>query len=354
VRQVVFWAAVAWLSVVLPSYGVDDSTWFSQLTPPGPAAGASPVAQSADNGLYPECQGFGPCLQCCRVWTVDAGAVVLQRSKPGSRTLLMDAAPPTGAEVLNARDFHFGTEAGPALTLRRHFDVCSVEMRYFGVDDWSRSVGPLSTSPGIYVPFPTPYVDTDGAYQITSGYESDLHSLELNFTRPLDDRWGFIIGYRYLDLKESLGAHMIDVDVGGTTITDVGLATKNRLHGFQLGVGGEIWNVGGRFSLEGTLKAGVYDNLMRGNAWIDQELGTSWASAARTHHAAFLGELELAARYQITRRLSVRAGYQVTWIEGVALAADQMSTIDPGFAAAMNTAGSPMYHGLNASLQYTW
>lgn len=349
-RYFVLWALPAWFCLTAPGLAADD--YILQAQAASTLAPDTPVPQLLEGGVCPECLGYGPCTRCGHVWSVDAGAVVLHRSNPGYQTLLMDTGTPAGAQLLNAHDFDFGTEAGPTVTISRHFEPVSLQLRYFGVDDWSRSVGSI-TSNGLYVPFATPLADTDLSYNGSARYESDLHSLEFNFTRPLCDSWGFILGYRYLELKEDLGMHLIGTSGPVTSQTDIGLSAKNRLHGFQLGVGGDVWNRGGRFRMEGSVKAGVYSDLMHANTSINQD-GSISAAAAQTHHAAFLGELELAGVYQVTQRLAVRAGYQVLWIEGVALASDQMTTLNPSSGGRIDTSGSPMYHGVNASVQYTW
>ena len=48
------------------------------------------------------------------------------------------------------------------------------------------------------------------------------------------------------------------------------------------------------------------------------------SASASTNHAAFVGETGLQCKYQVTDALLLRAGYEVIWLEGVALAPGQI------------------------------
>jgi len=68
-----------------------------------------------------------------------------------------------------------------------------------------------------------------------------------------------------------------------------------------------------------------------------------------------VGELGLNAVYQVNEHFSLMAGYQLAWIEGVALASEQIAVSDP-FAGigGIDITGSPFYHGFTAAAEFRW
>ena len=70
---------------------------------------------------------------------------------------------------------------------------------------------------------------------------------------------------------------------------------------------------------------------------------------------AFVGELGLTGAYAINDRWTVRGGYQAIWVDGVALAPDQIaaSNVATG-AATLDTSGHPIYHGFTLAAELGW
>jgi hypothetical protein len=348
VRIAVGWAWVLWLAVGAAGQAAENPAWFTE--PAGPSVFANP----GDGQPYaltecPVCHGFGGCCDCGRVWEADVGVVYLQRSQPRDQTLIADAPPPFGTELLNAKAFDFDPKVGPLLRVARDFGPCKVEAKYFCVESWEPRVGPIDAPNGAAVLLPTPVGVGGVDFQLTGNYESDLHSLEFNFTRPTGDPWGFIIGYRHVQLDENLWLYASD-QTPPPILFDVRSNARNRLDGFQVGLGGECPLLHGRLRLEGSGKAGIYANCMYGSTAVQGNLGEN-VFEERLTRVAFVGEAEAAAVFQVTRHVALRAGYQVTWLEGVALAAPQVDQLENG---ALDHAGGVLYHGANASLQFTW
>jgi hypothetical protein len=87
-----------------------------------------------------------------------------------------------------------------------------------------------------------------------------------------------------------------------------------------------------------------------------------YPSSASTNHAAFVGEAGLQCKYQITKRLLLRGGYEVIWLQGVALAPDQIQEtyITTRFfdsavqALGINCSSGVFYHGATAGLEYSF
>ena len=71
---------------------------------------------------------------------------------------------------------------------------------------------------------------------------------------------------------------------------------------------------------------------------------------------AFVGEINLSALYRLTDVWNLRAGYNAIWIEGLALAPDQL---DFNFATApggnqLHNGGGMFLHGVNVGLEARW
>ena len=83
-------------------------------------------------------------------------------------------------------------------------------------------------------------------------------------------------------------------------------------------------------------------------------------ASASTNHAAFVGETGLQCKYQVTKGLLLRAGYEAIWLQGVALAPGQIQeTCTTVFASncaslGINCNSGVFYHGATAGLEYSF
>ena len=70
---------------------------------------------------------------------------------------------------------------------------------------------------------------------------------------------------------------------------------------------------------------------------------------------AFLGELTLSAAYQLNETWGLRAGYNLMWISGVALAPDQLDfSFTPTSGSQLSNSGSLFIHGASLGLEARW
>jgi hypothetical protein len=122
--------------------------------------------------------------------------------------------------------------------------------------------------------------------------------------------------------------------------------TTNNLYGVQLGVDGKILEFD-RFSLGGRITVGLFDN----NA--QQSTGVSiqkivYPTSAAANGAAFVSEASLQVKYRVMDGLSLKAGYEVLWLVGVALAPEQ---IQQTYSAPSNVHALGINHGSNVLFQ---
>jgi hypothetical protein len=140
-------------------------------------------------------------------------------------------------------------------------------------------------------------------------------------------------------------AHVRTVDAGsGFVVIDPfsnRAATTNDLLGGQVGVTRTLWDAGGNFTVEGTLKSGAYVNIIdhcRGGITDD------------TSGFAFVGEADLFAAYQWSHRWSFIGGYKFLAIDGLALALNQIAA-PPG---EINHDGDLFLNGGYLGAQLVW
>ena len=334
-----------------PADSKDSPLSFSQV----------PVDQSQGAG----CCDTG-CSQSCRPprWTVSADVIILNRIGSVNRTLVErvpGTVPPTtpGTQALNSNAFQQGVSAGPRISLIRHGDSgYDLELSYFQIGDWggARTIGPDNPPDWLVMRAPGGFLQTqDHPYQAMAWDDATkLYNAELNVRWNPCRRVTVLAGFRWIELKENLQGALVPTE-GFPPFWNT--STNNNLYGFQIGAGGKILERG-RFSIEGVVKAGIYDNNAEQSTGVSifKIVRPSYASA---NNAAFVGETGLQCKYQVNKRLVLKAGYEVLWLAGVALAPGQiqetyMIPLDIVQAHGVNCNSGVLYHGATAGLEYSF
>jgi hypothetical protein len=312
------------------------------------AADTLPSASAASDAIGSIGYGTKNSGSGCSLWTVTADALFLERRDPSPAVLAFNVADPT--QGLHASDFNFTYHAGFDLALTRQFGCGQVmEFRYFGIDRWNAGAT-AATTPGDLLQWNAAVpVFTFSGDAISADYASQLHNVEINARHQLFDRLNLLAGFRYAELDESLSASLVNSAVPFNYTTD----TRNRLYGFQLGGEASLWNRGGPFALDAVGKAGIFGNESAQNGAISTGLVTLPAIGGDSR-TAFIGEIGITGSCQLTDRLAVRGGYRLLWIDGVALASDQLSVSDFANNRGFDRSGTAFYHGAFAGLEYQW
>lgn len=89
---------------------------------------------------------------------------------------------------------------------------------------------------------------------------------------------------------------------------------------------------------------------------------TTSSAAALDSNDSAVGETGLRCKYQVTNRLALRAGYELIWLEGVALAPGQIQktyTTTKVFentvqALGVNCNSGAFYHGTTVGSEYSF
>jgi hypothetical protein len=250
-------------------------------------------------------------------------------------------------EVLNANDFHFGFKGGPRLSLTRHGECGNdIEFVYFAIDGWWDSQTRASPDD---VRFDAPFfwAITSQGCPMRFDWTSKLYNAELNLWMSRCGCWRLLAGLRFVELRESLIGGMPGLaDPFWTTNTD------NHLYGFQVGADATLWDRGGPFYITGVLKAGVYTNHAQ---QFSECPPLAESAVAEVNHAAFLGEIGITGYYRLSDCAALRLGYEMIWLQGVAVAPGQVHVSDIGHGVGfVDTDGAVFYHGLLAGVEVTF
>ncbi len=281
----------------------------------------APLVVSADDA----CGGDLGCVPCCPTWTVAADAIFLNRTQADfSDPLLFPAGP--------RQQFSFSP--GWQVDLRRESPSGrTLQVRHFGLDNWTAAMS-YSTGP----PFP-------GSGFVH--YSSELYSTEANIRCSTGSCVTWLIGFRSVELYENWnqGADIFffNIDFAGRT--------RNHMYGCQVGADLDLYDRGGPFRLDAEFKLGILGNhIKRTEQLFAGAIPIGPAVENRLNHTSLLGEINILARYQLCDHVALRGGYQMLWVDGVAMAPANF-----GGLLMQTTAASTLFaHGVSGGLEVTW
>lgn len=291
-------------------------------------------AQTGGIGVAPGTQfgqvGFGP------VFTFNS--LLIDGSKPGADGM---------ARVTLGR-FLFRDEDN-----RDH----NAQFTYTGGGSWKQSSRiEASTNVGIVV---NDFIDRvnpsfDGAQSMGFAYDTGFDSVEANYvvksrmgrdqmqlqpngqwvrTANTSNTYGFLAGLRYVNITEFLSIEAernpdLATSEGGEYFVD----TDNDLFGGQLGFsvahetarwslglnvkGGSFWN---RSDLISEFIAGPTTNVSRGDTRSTED------------NIAFMGEAQVLGKWHLRPNLSLRAGFELLFVDSLALAPHQVNFVPGGY-----------------------
>jgi hypothetical protein len=161
----------------------------------------------------------------------------------------------------------------------------------------------------------------------------------------------YLVGLRFMELSDRLDWRAEDIVTVGSDGT-YRIVTDNDMFGFQMGTG--LTYQAPRWSLGTTLKGGVFVNDATGRSVLDFSADDEddFDRVGKEDELSFIGEFKLLGRFHVTPSISLRAAYEMMYLESVALAPYQANFI-PVFAF-LNTTGDPFYHGASFGLEGYW
>ena len=258
----------------------------------------------------------------------------------------------------------------------------NIEARYFGLNKWndSRTVRRIA-APDLFSVFSLygtdpvgGFDDTDRSFIHTVSLSSELHSGEVNYRRRFQTpaTWlqgGWLAGIRYLDIDETFGFAATGSNNNAFLFNQLRFfnfdtSTRNQLTGFQ--VGGDLWmSVVPGLSLGVEGKGGVFGNHAEVESTVVANSIASGREFLQDGRTAYVTELTASAVYRLTYSWSMRASYNVLYVDNVALAQENFNTRDisnaigggtftPNRFAFINTDGEALYQGFTLAGEWTF
>ncbi len=309
----------------------------------------------------------GLCCNLCPCTYAQVEALFWERSSHPDRTVLINAN--NQQALVSTSDLDFGFD--PGIRALFGFHLCNgqvIEFGYFGLFESQASLDYVRPNTNIDVTLPgalgvATNVFHDGV-QTRTEYISRLQGAEVNlpccccWESPCGDVAGsreWFAGFRYVNLQESFRINGAKPVGGGVETGYYDLSSRNDLFGAQIGA--RIRRARGRFGWEATGKAGIFGNQAGQEQVVMDYPDFPLRPEVSSNGAcvAFLGELNLTGIYQLNRTWGLRAGYNLMWIEGLALAPNQMDfTFTSISGTGLNTAGGLFLHGVNLGLEARW
>lgn len=322
-------------------------------------------------------QGCGPDSSCdiafddsaCSICydprlTLRFNALLMRRVASSRATIITDQA--NNAVLLDSNTFDFNYEPGFEFDMLYELDECDTfEMRVFWLNDWSETIRTNSSATGINL-LTNPATTRPLTQTITSNYESELNNLEFNIRRRWWNNGTVLAGFRFLELNERLGLNIFDT-TGPPLVEDFGWTTKNQLVGLQIGADHDLscWN--DRLTFDGMARGGLYLNSLRADMQRVQNQGGGVIPGPvfgfdKEKDIAIMAELGINANFRLHRNWAFRTGYNLMWIDGVALAGEQVSTTSSGGGAGLLNGqvllnankGTAFFHGFVFGLEGRW
>ncbi len=315
-------------------------------------------------------------------WYAQQDVVMLQKSKPRQAILAVNNSP---ASLFTTTDAVHGFEPGASIRLGRMFgrDKANrdrmLEFRFFGLADWTARAdtvaavaGAIDTNITQGVPLP----GFTGADAQTYIYKSELDSYELNVrlrSRPNRDRmvlqpnsgtWerhgtasrlnSIFGGVVFMKVDEDFLYSSLAADPA-TDPRDYRTNTFNNMVGIQFG--GELFNQYDNFSWGFRGRIGGLINYVQRRSRLDDAAGNSVIFPEENifdEKLTFLGEVGLFGAYQIHPNLALRIAYDAMYLEGIALAPENIGISSGSGFPLLNLSGNAWYTGLSLGLEMVW
>jgi len=252
----------------------------------------------------------------------------------------------------------------------------NIEASYFGTHEWddAASVSGNGDLYSVFSEFGTNPIDlnpnppvvgfpqtVDAANLHSISYSSELHNVDVNVRR----RWisancllhgSYLAGFRYVSLQEQFN-HATQAASGGSLNYE--LETLNDAYGFQVGTDLYVC-VSPRFKLGAEVKAGVYGNDTSATTNVTGFDGSNPITPLKEHESetdvAFVCEAGAIGSFRVTPRWTIRGGYQVLFLDGMALGRENFNITSPFSprVAFVDNSSDILYHGATLGGTFTW
>jgi hypothetical protein len=168
--------------------------------------------------------------------------------------------------------------------------------------------------------------------------------------------FSWFTGIRYLNLSERLNIAAQSTVGGAPENGSYNVRTTNNLFGPQIGA--RARSTRGRWGWDATGTVGIFGNSARQTQTVTDFPNFVLRPTVSNSKvgAAFVGWTNVSGLYLLNNVWNLRAGYNVLWIQGLALTQNQL---DFNFATSpsgnqLNRSGGLLLHGVNVGLEARW
>jgi hypothetical protein len=293
-------------------------------------------------------------------WSVTADALFLWRVRTSGVTLL--DSQPEGEGVYDSADLRSQAAVGPRISTIFYGDAgWQFEGNFFAIDSWNATgsfPAPSVTGPVFYYGLKIDSANEPLVSTVDFDYRTRLYSTELNVRRRWNDWFTPLIGFRWTELNENYSASGEEYAL--PLPYDHAIKTTNNLYGCQIGADIDIWgNPASAFCGSFIGKVGLFYNAATQQSSFNDGPGGLYGAgsvSARRDCAAMVAELGLNAGFHITPHLTTRIGYQIFFLDGLALAPRQMAGTEllNTQTGHVDVGGDLILHGLTAEVEWDW
>jgi len=300
------------------------------------------------------------------VWDFTVGAAILTRGTQSGSTLLRETTinpnPPffSLSSVLSGSDLGSNWAGGLDISGTRELSpsrrIDAVNVRYFDVQGLQSTAAVDVTGLVVGPAWPSaPPFLFNGDGTAAWRQNTSLFSFEANGVVHGSAKVDWLAGFRWIGMNETLGG--VVPLLGNTPNQNPSFVYGggNSLYGGQLGANIEVLESGQALQVYCAPKAGLYLNQAVGDY---QSVANNFTTASNgfRNQLAFAGDVSINARYRLTKAFSVQVGYQLLWLNGIAVAADQAEVMGPDTETgrAFDSSGSAFFHGALVGGNFVW
>ncbi len=170
-------------------------------------------------------------------------------------------------------------------------------------------------------------------------------------------RWDWLVGARYLQFNEEARIDFAQAPIAGIGAGGPGAFVasdvENTFIGLQIGAVMH-WELSPTFELQASLK-GLAGNLNRDLTVTDNDIfsGGMHTATSEEDEVVFGADIDIGARWRITNRLTLTAGYNLLFLDGVSRANDAMdfSKANSGAVQAQHETDQLLIHSVFVGLE---